>query len=249
MQLFYSAHASRTDTVIELTDQEAHHISKVLRFSEGGELLVTNGNGSVFRTTIDHISKRSVQLTVTEHHFIEKPSFSGVSLHVGLLKNKDRMEWLVEKATEIGVGSINWLHTDRSESGKVRLDRMEAIAVSAMKQSLQTWLPQVTVSSMDESLGKVSADSSIYIAHELASSEGKQPAISPERTNVDLFIGPEGGFTSEEVQKVVNLGGKSLLLGQNRLRTETAAVTLLLYYHLHGNSDQSSGIKLYELFS
>lgn len=232
MQLFYDSGVHPDTPEIILDGQEARHIVKVLRHVTGDHIHLTNGKGWLIDAVIRSVSTRSVVLESVQQTFTEPPSYRHITLGVGLLKNKDRMEWLAEKATEIGIGELVWLHTSRSERGAVRLDRMEAVMVSAMKQSLQTWMPDTRVLRFDDVVEEaVSGEKTIILAHEQAR-EKFNSAANLEPQPVLLLVGPEGGFTQEEVENVVKSGGKSLLLGQNRLRTETAALTLLQYYHL-----------------
>jgi 16S rRNA (uracil1498-N3)-methyltransferase len=232
MQLFYNPDISISTHKFELDGQEALHITKVLRHQTGDLIHFTNGAGGLFQAEVIDIAKRKVLFHLRDKKHIPQPGYHNLTLAVGLLKNKDRMEWLAEKATEIGIGSLIWLHTQRSERGKVRLDRIESVMIAAMKQSLQTWLPKSGVKQFDELLGDVRAESAqLVLAHERSETPYSPTLLSPDEPTV-LLIGPEGGFTSEEVENVVKSGGKSLLLGSNRLRTETAALTLLQYYHL-----------------
>jgi 16S rRNA (uracil1498-N3)-methyltransferase len=247
MQLFYSPNFDSASKEILIEGQEAQHISRVLRHQIGDILHITNGRGDVAKGSISTITKNRVTLSISERHFLEKPPSANIILAIGIIKQRDRLEMLIEKATEIGVGTICLMQTSRSERSNIRLDRLEAIAISAMKQSLQAWVPIVRLATIEEAL---EGSSQSYIAHE-------QP-MDTKLTRFDgvdisqpltLFVGPEGGFTDEEVQKVVNGGSKVVDLGENRLRAETASLKLLsMISYATAHLRDAKGVSLYRIF-
>ncbi|MCC5925425.1 MAG: 16S rRNA (uracil(1498)-N(3))-methyltransferase [Bacteroidetes bacterium] len=249
MQLFYDAGINEVQSELEIKDQEARHIAKVLRHQPGDIIYVTNGLGLLFRAELVLVTSKRIHLKVLDKTNTDAPFYRNLTLAVGLLKNKDRMEWLTEKATELGVGSLVWIQTNRTERGKIRLDRIESVMISAMKQSLQTWLPTTRVATLQDIIEEATTNhSEILLAHETEDNVFT-PEMSQNLDKATLLIGPEGGFTVDEVENVVNSGGKSVLLGTNRLRSETAALTLLQYYHLSKLPHNSSGNSLRNVLS
>jgi 16S rRNA (uracil1498-N3)-methyltransferase len=283
MMLFHADHLTADSSVLVLRDQEAHHILIVLRMRPGQEIWVTNGCGLVAKCRMTHSSKKEATFSIEQTIIQQNAWESEIVLASGLLKNRDRMEWLVEKSTEIGVNRLCFLETERSERSKIRTDRMQLHALAAMKQSLQSWLPQVSQIKLDELVAEFSVSSNststefhsedvsgvgqspdnygqidsnatsdrpiILIAHESAEyhvNACKEQLKQARR--ILLLVGPEGGFSDNELAKVVKSGGIVVGLGQNRLRTETAALTLLQYVHFITTADHNkSGVGLYDL--
>jgi 16S rRNA (uracil1498-N3)-methyltransferase len=146
-----------------------------------------------------------------------------------MIKSRERLEWLVEKSVELGVSKLILMQTERSERSHVREDRLRAIQVSAMKQCLTSWLPELVTGVPFEAVldeGKLSHQP-MYIAHEKAASESKMLRTETAATPL-LLVGPEGGFSDREVQLAVDAGAKMVSLGPRRLRAETAALAMLV---------------------
>lgn len=266
MQLFYSSGFDEHSDEIYIEGQEATHISKVLRHWVNDVIYVTNGRGVVAKGRISAIGKNRVEVASEQKKRIDRPVFSNITLGVGLIKHRDRLEWMLEKATEIGVGEIVLFASERSEKSNVREDRLQNIVLSAMKQSLQVWEPKLKITVFDEVIGGISENDMTLIAHEQANevnnyysfealasewkkSVGESAEIEKSKRRINLLVGPEGGFSTSEVQKVVNKGGKTVVLGVNRLRTETAAVKLLVLSSEKIIEDVGKRITLYEAFS
>jgi len=248
MQIFYTEELLEDSTQCELAENEVHHVANVLRLGVGEAITLTNGKGLLGEGSIVVATKKRVTIALQKVLKTPQPAYHNLSLAVGLLKNRDRMEWLAEKATEVGIGKLIWMHTSRSERGKVRLDRMEGVVTAAMKQSLQMWKPAVELAGFQEIMdGAAAGNQQIIMAHEKAT-ESIDLSVDQTVKPTLLLVGPEGGFTPEEVENVVKVGGKSLLISRNRLRTETAALTLLQYYHLRLFSGNSSPDKLMDYF-
>ncbi len=223
MQLFYTQHIEEHQ--IRLTEQEAIHCSKVLRKKVGDRLNILDGIGTRYSGTINNISKKEV---ILEEISIEEQLLTPSalpSLSVGVLKNNARMEWLVEKAIEIGVAEINLLICNRCERSKINIDRLHKIAVSAMKQSKRLWLPNISgpvklKSYLDSIDGR-----QFYLAHYIDSQADLKDIEDLNRTKI--LIGPEGDFTDEEVLMAIDVGCTTVNLGSSRLRTETAGLFAL----------------------
>ena len=238
MQLFYSYEIS--DDQIILNDQEAIHCAKVLRKSVGDQLNVLNGAGKRFTGVIADIKKSKVSLTDIELVEESKVDYAKPAIAVGLLKNNTRMEWLIEKAVEIGVREITLLNCKRSERSKVNIDRLSKIALSAMKQSKRLWLPRIVGPMKMEHYLKGVDGFTCAIAHYAPDHEDLfELSLSQVAT---ILIGPEGDFTDDEVRQALAAGCKPVNLGTSRLRTETAglvALTIMNNKLNHSNIDNT----------
>lgn len=223
MQLFYNPHLKANDTIFTFDKNESKHIIKVLRKKNGDELLITNGNGYLFHAKIigDNIKKCEVELISSKKTY---PTRHNLHIAVAPTKMNDRYEWFLEKATEIGVHEITPILCDRSERKTLKLDRMQRVVESAMKQSLQTYLPKLNEPiALSEFLEKPITGLK-FIAHcdESERFELKR-RIVPDQ-DLTILIGPEGDFTSTEIKSALSTGYLPVSMGKTRLRTETAAI-------------------------
>ncbi len=226
MNLFYAPNLSQSDSTVVLPADEAMHAVKVLRLKVRDAVHVTDGRGSIFETTVIAIGKKDVQLRVESRRF--EPREPLPVLAVGMIKSRERLEWLVEKSVELGISKLILMQTERSERTHVREDRLRAIQVSAMKQCLTSWLPDLATGMSFEAVleeGK-SANQPTFIAHEKAAPESKMPHNETPASPL-LLVGPEGGFSDREVQLAVDAGATMVSLGPRRLRAETAALAVL----------------------
>ncbi|HET8864651.1 MAG TPA: RsmE family RNA methyltransferase [Gracilimonas sp.] len=221
--VFYTHPENITGSRLELTDQEARHAAKVLRFNIGDELFASDGRGRFYRTEITSISKRSVSAEILETTSEPEPKFKKV-LAFGAIKKRDRLEFAVEKAVELDAWEICVFNADHSERSKINEERLHSIVLSAFKQSKRSWLPKVVLlNSLDEVFDHYK-DFNPVMAHmdaELNSS------LNPDHSNTLLLIGPEGGFSDREVEIAKTKGTKFISLGKNRLRAETAVIAML----------------------
>ena len=217
-----------------LGGQEAIHCSKVLRYKEGAEIYFTNAESWLFRGVISRIKKGEVDIQIIDSEFIEdKNEKKYPILCIGVLKNKERMEWLIEKAVEIGVSAIYFIQLSRSERSKINSDRFTTIAISAMKQSQRVQIPSILhFDKLDDCFNSIlKSNYRHFIAHEKIDSNKSihqflNNNLSKERPF--FWIGPEGGFTEEEVELITEkVSAIPISLGQYRLRAETAAIYVL----------------------
>jgi 16S rRNA (uracil1498-N3)-methyltransferase len=222
MNIFYLNPDSVSGITGTFSDEESHHILNVLRTPTGSEICAVDGMGSRYFGILNKISKKSASITIqrTER---EEGIVPEINIYVGLLKNRQRMEWMVEKLTETGVNQITFLQTERTERAKLRLDRFEAIAITAMKQSLRATLPELNSKKLSEI--EIASGTS-FVAHEVKDIELSNVDISnTKHSPIHIFIGPEGGFTDKEVDYLKEkIHAHRLWLGNLRLRTETAAI-------------------------
>jgi len=219
MELFYSALIE--DDRFHLSEEEARHILKVLRHRAGDEIMVTDGKGNLYSTSIESIDQKSCVLKIRSKQSFEAPAHK-LHLAVAPTKNTDRFEWFLEKATEIGIDFITPLLCQRSERKTMREDRLQKVIVAAMKQSLKFTLPVLNPPRNFSELIQFSGTSQRFIC----SMDAENTLIEKYRKGKDcmILIGPEGDFTEEEIQMAVAKGFLTVSLGESRLRTETAAI-------------------------
>lgn len=233
MRFFYVPDAQTAD---ELPEEEAMHALRVLRLKSGDEMMLTDGEGNFYRAEITIAATRKCMFRLLET-LPQKPLWHGkLHLVVSPTKMMERMEWMIEKATEIGFDRISFLNCDNSERRVVKTRRLEKIVVAAMKQSRKAWKPQVDeIVTFDEFL-TVPNDGLRYIAHcyeEIPKIDLYTDLMTADKdANVTIMIGPEGDFSTEEVEKAIAAGYKSVSLGESRLRTETAALASVMMANL-----------------
>jgi len=228
MNQFYASQDQISDTRIELTGQEALHASKVLRKGKGEKILITDGRGKRFIGVIDSVTKSSISVEIQEIEKYEK-SVPPFILAFGLIKKRVRLEFALEKATELGVSEISLFRGDHSESFNVRMDRIEAAVMSAMKQSLRVFLPAIKMySSLDELLDQYK--DSAQIIHADQHGETNHCEIKSDAEHVLAVVGPEGGLSERERGILNHSGAERLRLGDYRLRAETAALAMVSRY-------------------
>lgn len=223
MHLFY---APDIETTGMLPEEEAAHCLRVLRLQEGDEIMLTDGRGHFFRGAIAGTGKRDVQIDLLDRTDWQRSWACRLHLAVAPTKNMDRMEWLAEKATEVGLDEITFLACRFSERKAIKTERIRKILVSAMKQSQKALLPQVGEMQSFRDFMKADRPGRKLIAH---CHEGQKTPIQQVLQKGDeactLLIGPEGDFSPEEVQTALACGYEAVSLGASRLRTETAALT------------------------
>ncbi|NBC26320.1 MAG: RsmE family RNA methyltransferase [Bacteroidetes bacterium] len=230
---FYVPPSNIGETEVQITGQEAIHASQVLRKSEGEEIYVTDGAGHRYRGSIVTIGKRELSVKIDEVMQFQKPEIE-IVLALGVIKKRDRLEFAVEKATELGVSEIILFRADHSQSFNVRMDRIEASVLSAMKQSLRVFLPPVSmVDSLEEIIDTADDDIHLLYADPMGRRMDWKAPQSCRR--LVMFVGPEGGFSKREKGLLDDQTAVRLHLGDYRLRAETAAVALAATY---GNSDE-----------
>ena len=210
-----------------LPDDEAHHALKVLRLGVGDALQITDGKGNLHTAKIVSFEKHKPRLHVTA----TQTGFGKRNYHIHMAvaptKNTDRTEWLVEKCVELGVDAISFIQCEHSERKHFKTDRLEKIAVSAMKQSLKAYLPVVgEMVPFREFVSRFSKEPStqLFIAH---LDEGEKQYLSKTANpggDYCVLIGPEGDFSPEEIRLALAGGFRAVSLSHSRLRTETAAV-------------------------
>jgi len=223
MQLFYNPTISEKDTSFVFDKEESKHIIKVLRKKVSDILFVTNGLGFMFKTEIALASDSKCTVTILS---FEKEDPSKVQLHLAVAPTKmnERYEWFLEKATEIGIQEITPIICEHSERKVVKNDRFQKIIESAMKQSLHFYIPKLNEPITYKEFLKKDFKGQKIIAHcEETDKKSLKDALILNK-NITLLIGPEGDFSTKEIQLALENNYIPVSLGKTRLRTETAAV-------------------------
>ena len=226
-------------TDLWLDEDTAKHIVQVLRMQLGQQLQLTNGKGFTAIAAIKTAEKKkcSVSVNIVTFHELRQPA---LHLCIGFTKNTSRNEWLLEKATELGVRSITPLVATRTEREHIRYDRWRNILVASIMQSQQHYLPTLhEATKLDAVIDRYAHVQQKFIAHCIADRE-RHPLsrlLKPGRETL-IFIGPEGDFTEDEVNLCMRHGFVAASMGAQRLRTETAAITACAYFNLVNHYDE-----------
>jgi 16S rRNA (uracil1498-N3)-methyltransferase len=205
---------------------EAHHLYQVLRKNKGEEIFVTDGERNLYKTVIERIAKDRIECDILESFYNINEPEKELTLYQSLLKNPARFEFVIEKATELGVYEIVPIITENVVNKSThRTERWQSIALSAMKQSQRCYLPKISSPiSFADAIQKPECDSLKLIAHEKEDNYKFQAGVYKFNKSVSIFIGPEGGFIPQEVDNAVSNGFKILNLGKRKLRSETAGI-------------------------
>lgn len=223
MQLFYNPDLNPQTESFAFDREESRHIVKVLRKKDSDILHVTDGNGHLFTTQITLASDNKCTVKIVSY---EKKEPSKIQLHLAVAPTKmnDRYEWFLEKATEIGIAQITPIICDHSERKQINVDRMEKILVSAMKQSNQYYLPKLNPPIALKDFLKIKSDGQRFIAHCEETQKQSLKTVMQPNVNVTILIGPEGDFSDKEIALALENQYIPVMLGETRLRTETAAI-------------------------
>jgi 16S rRNA (uracil1498-N3)-methyltransferase len=223
MELFYNENLSANDESLIFGSEESRHLSKVLRKKVGELIRVTNGKGLEWKGQITSTDSRKAAVKITEATLHQNKI---VPLHIAIAptKSNDRLEWFLEKATEIGVTEITPLMCDRSERKTLKQERMKKILVGALKQSAQYFLPQLNHMISFEALMKLDHPQTKLIAHCQNGNRIPLHQMGDLNDEILIMIGPEGDFSMREIKTAENYYFKEITLSSQRLRTETAAI-------------------------
>lgn len=220
----------------ELPDEEAVHALRVLRLKEGDELFLMDGCGTFYEAELTQAASHHCTYRV-KTTMSQQPTWKGrVQLAVAPTKMAERIEWLLEKATEVGVDEVTLLDCHFSERKMMKLPRLEKIIISAMKQSRKAWKPVLNGMTPFPDFLSAHTSGRRYIAHcyeEVPRTDLFNELRKPsENADALVMIGPEGDFSIDEVRQAVKAGFVSVTLGSSRLRTETAALTAVMMMQL-----------------
>jgi 16S rRNA (uracil1498-N3)-methyltransferase len=229
MHCFYEPDLSHD--IISLSEEESKHAVRVLRLSSGDQVIITDGKGTRALAEVCNDHPKRCELKITER----KTESTGRSfrLHIAVAptKNNERIEWFVEKATEIGIDEITFLDCEHSERDVIKTERIEKVAVAAMKQSQQSHMPLINeMTSIQDFIGSSKGDIKL-IAHCEESDKKSLHDFEIKNKTVVVLIGPEGDFSAAEINACIANGYQPVALGNTRLRTETAALYAVCGIH------------------
>ena len=223
MQLFYNSEIKNGDLNFFFDKEESKHIVKVLRKKEGDKIFITNGLGFLFESKIILASEKKCEVKIVKETFQQPDNFY-THIAVAPTKMNDRLEWFLEKATEIGIHEITPIICDHSERKVYKIDRAEKIIQAAMKQSLHYYLPKINEPISFSQFVKLNFEGQKFIAHcEETDKKSFQNEIK-QNEKITILIGPEGDFSTKEINLAIANQFIPVTLGNTRLRTETAAL-------------------------
>ena len=221
MAIFYAPDILNTNC---LTEEESNHAVRVLRMKEGESLEIIDGLGNLFQAEIIVANHKKCEVRITNCiHDYKKRDFS-IHLAVAPTKNLDRIEWMAEKITEIGVDEITPLLCDHSERKVIKNDRIEKIIISAAKQSQKAFVPKFNDMCHFRDFVSKERTGDLFIAHCYNNEKKLLSKTYEPNHSATILIGPEGDFSEEEIKLALRCKFIPVSLGENRLRTETAAV-------------------------
>ncbi|NOS92732.1 MAG: 16S rRNA (uracil(1498)-N(3))-methyltransferase [Cyclobacteriaceae bacterium] len=220
MNLFYLP--GIIEGIYFLDEEESRHAVKVLRMGAGDPLTLADGKGTWYYARIKNADAKKCTFDVLEKKYFSKKDYC-IHLAIAPTKNADRIEWLVEKNVEMGIDEISFMQCQTSERKNVNIERIEKIAVSAMKQSQQAWLPVINALKPFREIIQQQADQK-FIGYVDASNPHHLKALAQPKKKYLILIGPEGDFSNEELELAQKNGFEKISLGTNRLRTETAGM-------------------------
>ena len=232
-RFFYVPNATDVD---RLPQEEAAHATRVLRLKEGDSIFLIDGEGGIHQAVVTIATNKQCQYKITNTTTLPQ-SENRIHIAIAPTKMMERMEWMAEKATEIGIDEISFLEGQFSERRKMRVDRIEKTVVSAMKQSRKAWMPAINDMIPVKQFIDTPREGRKFICHchEEIPRIPLQQKIE-EGQSYTVLIGPEGDFSIEEVEYALKHGYESVSLGDFRLRTETAALVALMTIRLRVKS-------------
>lgn len=216
----------------ELPTEEAQHCIKVLRKKAGDEILLADGKGNFYDAEIVQANPKHCIVNIIKSVSQKKNWNFNLQIAFAPTKNMDRVEWFAEKATEIGIDHISPILCQYSERNEIKLQRIEKILVSAMKQSQKAHLPQLDEAQSFSQLIKQEFDGQKFIAHCYPQEKPILKKVYKKGMNALILIGPEGDFSEKEVEEAIRSGFQPISLGESRLRTETAALAACHAIHV-----------------
>jgi 16S rRNA (uracil1498-N3)-methyltransferase len=217
--------------IITLSAEESQHCARVLRLRPGQEVGIADGKGTFAMASLLEVHAKGTTASILNRQNTPARPYR-LHMAVAPTKNIDRFEWFLEKATECGIEEITPIICAQSERTVVKSDRLQKILLAAMKQSQRAWLPMLheTVKCKDF-IKQIDGSQLACMAH---CAEGEKQAFSKlyqPGSDILIMIGPEGDFSTEEIQQATQQGIKSITLGESRLRTETAALVACMGFN------------------
>jgi 16S rRNA (uracil1498-N3)-methyltransferase len=221
--LFYQPEIS--NGLFFLDHDESKHCARVLRKRPGEVIQVTDGKGTCYAVSLTDVDQHKCSFTIQSKKIQERPNYS-IHLAISPTKNADRMEWMVEKCVEVGVDTITFIQCRNTERKVFKTDRVERIALSAMKQSQRYFMPTIEpLLPFKEFTNQQQDHTEKFIAYVDRTNPNHLFHSAIPGQHYVILIGPEGDFTEEELRLAKASGFKKVSLGRYRLRTETAGLT------------------------
>ncbi len=222
MHIFYTPDIAHE--LYTLSEEESKHCIRVLRLQNGDEVILVNGRGGYFRAQIIDANPKKTSLKVihAQHEFGQRNHY----LHIAVAptKNIERLEWFLEKATEMGIDEITPIICERSERKEVKTERLNKIITSAVKQSIKAYHPVLNEAISLKKFLEIPFDGQRLMAHCMDGQKALMGTIINKQDRYLILIGPEGDFTPHEFDLAIAAGYLPISLGEARLRTETAAL-------------------------
>jgi 16S rRNA (uracil1498-N3)-methyltransferase len=222
VNLFYTPGIPDND--LYLSEEESRHCIKVLRLTVGDEITLVDGKGGFYKASVKLADPRKTKFTITssQHEYQKRGHY--LHMAVAPTKNIDRFEWFLEKATEIGIDEITPLICDRSERREVKIERLNKVITSAMKQSIKAYHPKLNPAQSFRNFIKEKKEGQTFIAHCMDTEKNELKEKITIGNNYVILVGPEGDFSNTEANTATQNGYVAISLGNSRLRTETAAL-------------------------
>ncbi|MDP3915076.1 MAG: 16S rRNA (uracil(1498)-N(3))-methyltransferase [Bacteroidota bacterium] len=230
MHIFYTPEISGNNYTLDET--ESKHCVRVLRLEKGDQITLVDGRGGFYTAEITYPNPKRCMVDVikSEQNF----GLRKFQVHIAIAPTKsiERIEWFLEKATEIGISRATPLLCQHSERKEIKNERLEKVIISAMKQSLKAYLPQLDPLTKFSDFISQPFDGQKFIAHCDEQHRDLLKKMVVLNQNYLILIGPEGDFSSEEIEIAIQAGFKPVSLGDSRLRTETAGVVACHTFNL-----------------
>ncbi len=225
MNIYYAPDADplTIPAAIYLDSNESTHCTRVMRARIGDSVYLTNGKGCLFEGSVQSVDPQKCSIWITSANCQEEKGWK-VTIAIAPPKNMDRFEWFVEKATEIGIDEIIPVYCQHSERTKMRLDRLNKILVSAMKQSKNLFLPVIQEPMDFETFIRIPFEGQKFIAYVNESQDRLLKNEYTQGQHATILIGPEGDFSENELKMASQQHYQPVSLGKSILRTETAAI-------------------------
>jgi len=218
-ELYYSPKIISTNRVI-IEGDELHHLKVVMRHNEGDEIFITDGIGNLYKTELMSISKSGAECSIIEKKYIDN-NFENIVFCIPRLKNNDRFEFALEKSVELGITNFIVFESERTVAKGDKTEKWQRFLISAMKQSLHTWIPKIEYRNSIKFLLDIN-DSKIVLDQKAKTKLSEYLTMNKNKKEYFIF-GPEGGFADTEIERIKP--NFELRLTDNRLRSETAIVS------------------------
>ena len=220
-----------------LNEEESHHAIKVLRLQKTDKVNLTDGLGNWYLAEIYNPNPKACEVKILQHISEYQKRMTQIHIAIAPTKNIERIEWFIEKSVEIGIDEISFLRCEHSERKQIKLERLEKIAISAMKQSLKAYLPKVNdLINFDTFVLQNNHHQQKFIAHLEEDNPRPLRNVLNPNSNYCILIGPEGDFSPKEIELAKQHGFQIVSLGNSRLRTETAGLVACHICNLLGEN-------------